>query len=64
RQAPPLTVRRGDVAWTIHAFLMDCPQEEVTIDWEHTEYRWIEPSQADQHVMVPGFLAVLRSLGL
>ncbi|MEM0449468.1 MAG: DUF126 domain-containing protein [Methanomassiliicoccales archaeon] len=63
-QAPPLTVRQGDMAWTVHAFLMACPTEKIRIDWEHSEYKWIDPSSVDEHVTVPGFLRVLRSLGL
>jgi len=64
RQADPILVRQSDMVWVIHPFLMECPTESITIDWEHTEYRWISPSQVDEHVTVPGFRRVLRSLGL
>lgn len=55
-------VRSGPRIWCIHPFLFETQSPEVTIDWEHTEYRWIEPEDIDHGKTVPGFQLVLRSI--
>jgi ADP-ribose pyrophosphatase YjhB (NUDIX family) len=29
--------------WVIHPFLFDAATPELRLDWEHEEYRWVEP---------------------
>ena len=62
RSAPMYSIRTGDRLWRIHPFLFESPTDEVTIDWEHTEYRWIEPQEAESMLIVPGFVHVLKAL--
>lgn len=31
--------------WLVYPFLFESETDKVKIDWEHTEYKWIEPSQ-------------------
>jgi predicted aconitase with swiveling domain/8-oxo-dGTP pyrophosphatase MutT (NUDIX family) len=57
-----LMVRSGSRIWHIYPFLFDLNSPEITIDWEHTEYRWIDPFDIDDAATVPGFRLVLRSL--
>jgi predicted aconitase with swiveling domain/8-oxo-dGTP pyrophosphatase MutT (NUDIX family) len=57
-----LRVRSGYRIWCIHPFLFESSSPEVTIDWEHTDYRWIDPSDIDDATTVPGFRLLLRSL--
>jgi len=64
REGPLLTIRQKNTIWVIHPFLFDSPTDQVTIDWEHTEYQWVLPSQTDQLVLVPGFKRLLGDLGI
>ncbi|MFH1591531.1 MAG: NUDIX domain-containing protein [archaeon] len=41
------------ISWEIHPFLFDVPSDEITLDWEHTDYRWIDPSELSSHDIVP-----------
>ncbi|MDD1747907.1 MAG: DUF126 domain-containing protein [Methanomassiliicoccales archaeon] len=64
RSAATVTVRQGENIWAIHPFLFESPTDQITIDWEHTEYRWVQPSQMQGLDLVPGFQRVLADLGL
>jgi predicted aconitase with swiveling domain len=58
----PLMIRSGDILWTIHPYLFDVDESRVTTDWEHTEYRWILPSELASYEIVPGLDKVISSL--
>ena len=47
REAEPLTFldTEHDTTWAVHPFLFDDLGVEVVLDWEHTEFRWIEPEE-------------------
>ncbi len=47
REAEPLTFldTEHDTTWVVHPFLFDELGIEVVLDWEHTEFRWIEPEE-------------------
>lgn len=49
REAPPLTFldAEHDTKWVVHPFLFDDLGVEVEMDWEHTDFRWIEPEELD-----------------
>ena len=42
---PPIRIERPEQGWTwiIHPFLFDTASPELRLDWEHDEYRWIDP---------------------
>lgn len=40
--------------WLIHPVLVELKRKpEVKLDWEHTEFRWIEPSELNEFDTVP-----------
>lgn len=41
----PVYVRGKGVFYEIHVFLFEVDTEEIVIDWEHTEYKWINPEE-------------------
>ena len=47
RVAEPLVFRDDvhDTTWVVHPFLFDDLGVEVVLDWEHTEFTWIEPEE-------------------
>jgi len=59
-----LRVRDGANLWSIHPFLFEVGDEEVHLDWEHTECAWVAPDELRSYDTVPGFRKVLDALGL
>jgi 8-oxo-dGTP pyrophosphatase MutT (NUDIX family) len=59
-----LHIIRGDgIIWNIHTFLFSAPDEHVTLDWEHTEYRWLHPAEIEALPdQVPGLARVVGDL--
>ena len=45
RKGEPIHVQDGAHVWVVHPFLFKTDTDEITIDWEHTEYRWIPPEE-------------------
>ena len=43
RKGEPIHVQDGPQVWIVHPFLYKTTTDVITIDWEHTEYRWIIP---------------------
>jgi len=69
RRAPPIDVRdtcgNKHRVWRIHPFLVEVSNEQaegIEIDWEHTEYRWIDPADLENYRTVPRFADVLSLL--
>ncbi|HVO77693.1 MAG TPA: DUF126 domain-containing protein [Methanomassiliicoccales archaeon] len=60
----PISVRISGTIWRIYPFLFDVPDEKVTIDWEHTEYAWVHPSELSKYQKVKGLGRVLENLGI
>lgn len=48
--------------WTIHPFLFASDTDSIKIDWEHTEYRWINPAEISLYDTVPKLKEVVESL--
>jgi translation initiation factor 2B subunit (eIF-2B alpha/beta/delta family) len=42
-----------DTVWVIHPFLFEAKSSTVQLDWENSEYRWIEPKQLVSYETVP-----------
>ncbi|KFZ16977.1 hypothetical protein V501_01966 [Pseudogymnoascus sp. VKM F-4519 (FW-2642)] len=57
RRGRPFTLRDETIStdWTIHpfAFLLASPDTPITIDFEHTEYTFVTPSQLSEYDTVP-----------
>jgi 8-oxo-dGTP pyrophosphatase MutT (NUDIX family) len=62
KKGEPFIVSTGDATFCIHPFLFDVDTSEVKIDWEHTEYKWIEPDEIDKYDTVPRLPAGLKSV--
>jgi translation initiation factor 2B subunit (eIF-2B alpha/beta/delta family)/8-oxo-dGTP pyrophosphatase MutT (NUDIX family) len=42
-----------DTVWIVHPFLFKAGSTAVRLDWENTEYRWVEPKDLASHETVP-----------
>ena len=49
--------------WKIFSFLFKLKEKrKIKIDWEHSEYRWIAPSQIKKFVTVPHLKEIVSKL--
>jgi len=48
-QGEPVYARDGGTLWKVFPFLVDVEAEDVKIDWEHDEYRWITLPELDRY---------------
>jgi 8-oxo-dGTP diphosphatase len=53
---------RIKVSWHVHPFLMESSTDEVRLDWEHTEFRWISPERLGGFDTVPDLEKAFLSL--
>ncbi|MGA2784091.1 MAG: NUDIX domain-containing protein [Candidatus Bathyarchaeia archaeon] len=42
-----------DTVWVIHPFLFESTSNTVQLDWENTEYKWINPKELNSYQTVP-----------
>jgi 8-oxo-dGTP pyrophosphatase MutT (NUDIX family) len=52
RKGEPVHVQDGSRVWVVHPFLFKTDTDKITIDWEHTEYRWIPPKELKNYNFV------------
>lgn len=63
-RAKVVSIRDSCYVWKIHPFLFEVGEEEVVLDWEHTECAWLTREEIEGYDTVPGFRLVLDALGL
>jgi 8-oxo-dGTP pyrophosphatase MutT (NUDIX family) len=63
RQAEPLTFLdpEHDTTWVVHPFLFDDLGVDIVLDWEHTEFVWIEPGQLGSYDTVASLVRTLEA---
>ncbi|MBE0519046.1 MAG: DUF126 domain-containing protein [Thermoplasmata archaeon] len=62
RSIDPQSFRDGDVVWTVHSFLFDVRDPQVSIDWEHQGYEWVSPEDVGRFPTVPGLQKIVCKL--
>jgi 8-oxo-dGTP diphosphatase len=50
------------ITWVVHPFLFRSTTDQIRIDWEHDEYRWINPKELKNYETVPRLGDALDSL--
>lgn len=58
----PIEFRDAEGEWRVYPFLFTTEKSEIKIDWEHTEYRWIEPYEIEKYDTVPKLKEAIYSL--
>ena len=56
RSSPPLEATGIDspnILWIVHPYLFHTYTNQIKIDWEHDEYKWITPSEIPNYECVP-----------
>lgn len=67
RTAEPFEVFDPDVGktWKIHPVLAEVRGDPpIALNWEHTEYRWVRPSEVPSYRLIPTVPEVLRRLSV
>lgn len=49
-----------DILWIVYPHLFKTSRKEINIDWEHTEYKWINPKTLSNHITVPALTESLQ----
>lgn len=64
RTADPLEVpdKERDTLWIVHPHLFRTSSVDIKLDWEHDEYRWIEPRDIVNYDTVPMLKETLESV--
>ncbi len=65
RKGEPMDVPDEELGklWVVHPFLFLVDDvERVRLDWEHTEFRWIEPGDLPTYSTVPGLVPLLERI--
>ena len=58
----PIYARNDTRVWKVHPFLLDLIEGEVSLDWEHDEFRWIAIDDLDSYETVPRLKNVIDLL--
>ena len=64
-QAPPVQTQHldSDIEWNIYAFLFAATKElPVSLNWENTDYAWVNVEHLDDYETVPNLTNFLRRL--
>lgn len=64
RAGAPMIIRREDAEVVVTPFLCTVKEAKVRLNWENTEYNWIDPREFSVYDTVPRFDEVLRALDL
>jgi translation initiation factor 2B subunit (eIF-2B alpha/beta/delta family) len=43
----------NDTVWVIHPFLFEAKSRAIQLDWENSEYVWVNPNELDSYPTVP-----------
>lgn len=56
-------ITRSDLTWMVHTYLFKVRHpDKIKLDWEHDEYRWVQPSQLATYQTVPRLKDALMQL--
>jgi 8-oxo-dGTP pyrophosphatase MutT (NUDIX family) len=53
---------RHNITWIVHPFLFHSTTNHITIDWEHDELRWINPTDIQSYNTVPKLKQALEAV--
>lgn len=64
KTAEPLDVsdEELDTLWIVHPYLFKTSRTDVKLDWEHDQYRWIDPAGITSYDTVPMLRETLQSV--
>jgi 8-oxo-dGTP pyrophosphatase MutT (NUDIX family) len=63
-KSKPITVsdKENGFFWKVYPFLFKTNRNDIKIDWEHIEYKWISPSEFEGFDTVPMLYEVYKKV--
>ena len=52
------------VTWRMHSFMFETDTDEIKLDWEHDEHKWVHPEEVENFDTTPGLEKVLDTLDI
>jgi 8-oxo-dGTP pyrophosphatase MutT (NUDIX family) len=62
KKGEPVSVIDDDTHFIVHPFLFESKTPEIKLDWEHVDYKWIEPKDITKFETVPLLAEVLKNV--
>jgi 8-oxo-dGTP pyrophosphatase MutT (NUDIX family) len=62
RKGEPISVVDGANRFIVHPFLFESKTPEIKLDWEHVDYKWIDPHEISKYETVPLLAQVLNNV--
>jgi 8-oxo-dGTP pyrophosphatase MutT (NUDIX family) len=60
KEGEPFILEDEGKSWHIHPFLFETKRSDIHIDWEHTEFKWIDITDFDKYETVTKLKESLR----
>ncbi len=64
RMGTPIQITTEDSEVVVNPILFDVERTEIRLNWEHTKYEWVRPTELSKFQTVPRFDELLKALGL
>lgn len=55
----PDSMRPDNITWVVHPFYFQASSNMINLDWEHDQYKWINPNEIENYDTVPKLKEVL-----
>ncbi|MGA7543211.1 MAG: hypothetical protein WBW34_09140, partial [Nitrososphaeraceae archaeon] len=49
----PDNMRPDIITWVVHPFYVRTTNSTVILDWEHDQYKWVNPKEVENYDTVP-----------
>ncbi len=60
REGPKYNLETNDSNWTVVTFLAKISDNDIILNKEHTEYKWINPNEVRQYETVPNTVEIVN----
>jgi 8-oxo-dGTP pyrophosphatase MutT (NUDIX family) len=62
KEGNPLLAEGENITFKVYPFLFEVKTEEITLNWENVDYRWIEPHKIIKYNTVPKLKEVIEEV--
>ncbi|MBU7016425.1 MAG: NUDIX domain-containing protein [Theionarchaea archaeon] len=62
KEGNPVIARGENLEFEIYPFLFEVKDENIQLNWENTEYKWINPGKITQYRTVPKLKEVIEAV--
>jgi len=62
RQLPTITAEEPGKHWFIYRAVAEVGDVDITLDWENTEFRWVNAEESEQFVLTPTVARTVQEL--